>query len=292
MGKAKLNLILAMLIFGSIGLFVKKINLPSAQVALARAVIGCFFLLAVILIGKYKINWSNVRRNLPFLLGSGIVFGFNWMFLFKSYQYTTIANATLSYYCAPIFVMLLSPFILKERLTLPKVLCTLAAMIGMFCIVGTSGEREANHFLGIAYGLVAAGLYAGVVLFNKFLKDLKAVESTFFQLFIAAVALLPYVLLSENLHYFSLGSSGWALLLVIGIIHTGAVYILFFSSIQKLEGQIIALFSYIDPISAIIMSSLLLQEKMTGMQILGGSLIIGATLACEFIGKKANTQKQ
>lgn len=292
MRKAKLNLILAMLIFGSIGLFVKRIQVSSAQIALARAIIGSFSLFIVLFLMKQKINWSNIRKNLPFLLGSGIIFGFNWMFLFKSYQYTTIANATLSYYCAPIFVMLLSPVILKEHLTLPKVFFTLAAMAGMFFIVGAGGEKELHHFLGIAYGLAAAGLYAGVILFNKFLKGLRAVESTFFQLFITSIALLPYVLLSENLQYPALEASGWVLLITVGVIHTGVAFILFFSSIQKFEGQIIAIFSYIDPISAILMASLLLHEKMTGWQIVGGLLIIGAALGCEFIGKKSKQQSR
>jgi RarD protein len=285
MSKSKFKLILAMLIFGSIGLFVKRIHLSSAQIALARAVIGSFSLLVSILIVRQKMNWGNIRKNLPFLLGSGMIFGFNWMFLFKSYQYTTIANATLSYYCAPLLVMLLSPVILKERLTLPKVFCMLAAMTGMFCIVGAGGEKGTSHFLGIAYGLAAAGLYAGVMLINKFLKGLKAVESTFCQLFITSIALLPYVLLSENLQFTALGTSGWILLVIVGVIHTGAAFILFFSSIQELEGQIIAIFSYIDPISAIVMSSLLLHEKMTGLQILGGLLITGAAFGGDFIGK-------
>lgn len=285
MNKAKLNLILAMLIFGSIGLFVKRIPLPSAQIALARGVIGSFFLLMAILIWKLKMNWQNVRRNLPFLLGSGIIFGFNWMFLFKAYQYTTIANATLSYYCAPIFVMFLSPVMLKERLTLPKVFCTLAAMAGMFCIVKTGNQGEASHFLGIAYGLTAAGLYAGVILMNKFLKDLKPLESTFWQLAITSIAMLPYVLLSGHLKYAALDVSGCVLLMIVGIVHTGIAFILFFSSIQKLEGQVVAIFSYIDPVSAIAMSSLLLHEEINGFQILGAFLIIGAAFVSDRIGK-------
>ncbi len=285
MKKAKLNLILAMLIFGSIGLFVKRIPLPSAQIALARGVIGSFFLLMAILIWKLKMNWQNVRRNLPFLLGSGMIFGFNWMFLFKSYQYTTIANATLSYYCAPIFVMFLSPVMLKERLTLPKVFCTLAAMAGMFCIVKTGNQGEVSHFLGIAYGLTAAGLYAGVILMNKFLKDLKPLESTFWQLAITSIAMLPYVLLSGHLKYAALDVSGCVLLMIVGIVHTGVAFILFFSAIQKLEGQAVAIFSYIDPVSAIAMSTLLLHEEINRFQVLGAVLIIGAAFVSDRIEK-------
>jgi RarD protein len=289
MNKAKFNLVLAMLIFGSIGLFVRKIDLSPAQIVLARSVIGSILLLLVILVLKQKIDWRNVRRNLPFLLGCGVMLGYNWMFLFKSYQYTTIANATLSYYCAPLIVVLLSPLVLKERLTLRKVFSVLVAMAGMACIAGTGGEEKANHLLGIAYGLAAALLYAGVVLSNKFLKGLPAVENTFLQLAITSVAMLPYFLLSENLRYPALNISGWAMLIIVGVFHTGIVFILFFSSLQKLQGQTIALFSYIDPIAAIVMSTLLLQEKMAMLQVLGGILIIGAALLSEWSGKEPKT---
>ncbi|NLX92207.1 MAG: DMT family transporter [Firmicutes bacterium] len=290
MKNAKLNLIFAMLIFGSIGIFVRKIGLPSAQVALARGIVGSFFLLLALKVAQQKIGWRTVRRNLPFLIGSGSIFGFNWVFLFKSYQYTSIANATLSYYCSPIFVMLLSPIVLKERLTLPKMLCVISAMAGMFCIART-GEKTGNGlFLGIAYGLAAAGLYAGVVLINKFLKDLTALESIFFQLAIATLAMLPYVLLSENLQFNTLDASAWTLLAIVCVVHTGIAYILFFGSIQKLQGQTIAIFSYIDPMSAIVMSTILLNEKMEALQIIGGILIIGAAFVSERLGKKQKQQ--
>lgn len=286
MQRAKLNLIFAMIIFGSIGLFVKQISLPSAQVALARGVIGSGILLMAFLLRKQKINWSAVRMNLPVLLGSGLLFGFNWIFLFEAYQYTSIANATLSYYCAPLIVTLLSPLILKERLTGAKIFCVASAMAGMFCIAGGEGAAESNQYLGIAYGLAAACLYAGVVLFNKFLKRLTGLESTFFQLAIASIAILPYVLLSQDLRYTALDLRGGVLLAVVCVVHTGVAFILFFSSLPKLPGQTIALFSYIDPISAIILSSILLRERMGFLQILGGILIIGAALVSEWAGRR------
>jgi drug/metabolite transporter (DMT)-like permease len=283
---AKIRLISSMLIFGSIGIFVKWIPLPPTQIAFARGIIGSITLTIAFLLLKQKINWVSVRGNLPFLIGSGCIFGYNWIFLFKAYQYTTIANATLSYYCAPIIIVLLSPVIFKERLTLIKGICILSAIAGMLCITGTGDLLGDGHFIGIAYGLIAASLYAGVIIINKFLKDLPALESTLFQLAITSVAMMPYVFLSGRLRYAALDISGWILLIIIGIIHTGFAFILFFPSIQKLSGQTTAILSYIDPVSAIAMSWIVLHEKMNALQIVGGLLIIGAAFVSELTGKR------
>lgn len=275
-----------MLIFGSIGIFIKWIPLPPSQIAFARGIIGSMTLSVVFLFSKQKINWVRVRKKLPFLIGSGCIFGYNWIFLFKAYQYTTIANATLSYYCAPIIVVLISSLIFKERLTLLKGICILSAMVGMICITGSGDISGGNQLIGIVYGFLAASLYAGVMIVNKFLKNLSALESTLFQLIIASVAMMPYVFLSGRLQFTGLGINGWALLIVIGIIHTGLAFILFFPSIQKLRGQVSAILCYIDPVSAIVFSWIVLHEKLGTLQIVGGLLIIGAALVSELVRKR------
>lgn len=275
-----------MLIFGSIGIFVKWIPLPSTQIAFARGIIGSVALFAAFLFSGQRINWQNVRKNLPVLIVSGCIFGYNWIFLFKAYQYTTIANATLSYYCAPIIVMLLAPLVFKERLTLLNGFCIASAMIGMVCITGAGDISGGNHLTGILYGLAAAGCYAGVVIMNKLLKDLSALETTFFQLVIATFAMLPSVLLSEPLQYAALNLNGWILLVIVGIVHTGLAFLLFFPSVQKLSGQTTAILCYIDPIFAIIASWIVLTEGLNALQIIGGLLIIGAACASELANKR------
>jgi len=281
MNPIKIRLILSMLIFGSIGIFVKWIPLPPTQLAFARGIIGSITLMIAFLFTKQKINWSNVRKNLPFLIGSGCIFGYNWIFLFKAYQHTTIANATLSYYCAPIIVVLLSPLIFKEPLTPLKGICVLSAMVGMICITGIGSASGGDRIIGIVYGLVAASLYAAVMIINKFLKDLSAFESTLFQLVITSVAMMPYVFLSGRLQFAELDISGWALVIVVGIIHTGLAFLLFFPSIQKLRGQTTAILCYIDPVFAIIISFIVLHEKLNALQIVGGLLIIGSAFVSE-----------
>ena len=281
--KFKAYIIAAMLIFGSIGLFVRGIDLPSSEIALFRGIIGSTFLLLSMALLKKKFSWKTLRSNLALLLLSGAAIGANWIFLFEAYKYTTISTATLCYYCAPVIVIMLSPLILKEKLSGLKVACVLASLLGMSFVAGVHNLSASgqNNLLGIAFGLTAAALYASVILMNKFLKGLSGIESSSTQLVIASAVLLPYVLLTEKISFSAFTGQTVLLILTVGIIHTGVAYLLYFSAMQKLPGQTIALFSYIDPITAILLSSLLLGEVMSPLQILGALLILGSTLISE-----------
>ncbi|BBA52094.1 putative transporter [Fusobacterium varium] len=285
---AKLRNVSAMLIFGTIGLFVKNIDLTSSEIALVRGVIGGIVLVVVSLLTKNKVSFKDVKENLLLLLLSGGAIGLNWIFLFQAYKYTTISNATLSYYFAPVFVLLLSPFILKEKLTLKKILCVACAMLGMIRIVGNSGgaAEGRNDFLGISYGLTAAAFYASVVIMNKFLKNLKSLETTYIQLILAAVVLMPYVFTVEGFNIFRMPVPSIPYILILGVVHTGLAYLLYFSSLKELKGQTIAVMSYIDPISAVIISAIFLRERMGLLQIAGGVLILGSTLISELTKNK------
>jgi RarD protein len=257
------------------------------MIALVRGIIGSMFLLIVSYMTRQKISWKVVKQNLVQLVLSGAAMGANWIFLFQAYKYTTISEATLCYYFAPVLVIILSPFILKERLNVIKVICIIGAMVGMFLIVGVeSGATGANQLLGIVYGLIAAVLYATVMITNKFIKNLSGMESSTIQLAIAAIVLLPYILATQKIQFVQLDFRSIALIITVGIIHTGIAYLLYFSAIPKLKGQTIAVFSYIDPISAIVMSSIFLGEKMTMIQILGGVLILGTTFINELCEKR------
>lgn len=291
MKKYKLGLIIAMLIWGSIGIFVRYIDFTSSQIALVRAIVGSIFLIVFSLISKEHLSKEKIKSNLLVLVACGICLGFNWIFLFQAYNYTTISTATICYYLAPIIVMFVSPVLLKEKLTPVKVLCILAAMIGMLCIVGTDkSNMGGNNIVGIIYGLSAACLYAGVVILNKFLKDISGRDSSVVQLSVAAIFLLPYVIFTEKISLTGVSSQSIILLLIVGIVHTGIAYLIYFTVIQKLESQTVAIYSYVDPISAIIMSAIILSESMSLLQILGGILILGSTFISEIYSNKIKSQ--
>lgn len=282
--KSRLMNLSAMLIFGTIAVFVRNINLSSKEIALLRGFIGSIFLLGVMLCSKEKTSFSGIKKNMLLLFLSGIGVGGNWIFLFEAYKYTTVSIATLSYYFAPIFVTISAPIILKEKFSMIKIICVCTAMVGMLCIVGAnSGGAGAgyNHILGIGYGLLAAVFYASVILMNKFIKGLKGVETTVTQLILASLVLLPYVLLTTGFDFSKMTGISYGYLIFLGVVHTGFAYALYFTSLKDLKGQTIAVLSYIDPITAVVISSVFLGEKMTILQIIGGILILGSTFISE-----------
>jgi len=224
------------------------------------------------------------KLNLILLIVSGLTLGFNWIMLFQAYRYTTIANATLSYYFAPIFVLLLSPIVLEEKLTFKKIAYVCMAMIGLFLILSNGQNslgQSYDHLKGILYGLSGAVLYAGVILINKKIKNLSGYETTMIQLMVASIVLLPIVIYQNNIIFSQIDLVSWILILAIGIIHTGIAYLLYFSSIKELRGESIAILSFIDPIWAVIIAVVFLKEGMNVYQVIGGSLILVATFFSE-----------
>ena len=281
-GKAKLSLLSAMLIFGTIGLFVRYIPLPSSLIALSRGCIGTLFILLFLAVKRMPISWPAVRQNIVYLILCGIFIGFNWIFLFEAYQYTSVAIATLCYYMAPIIVILASPIVLHERLTLHKACCVACALIGMILVSGVGQQTETADFTGLFFGLGAAVLYASIIILNKKLSPIAAYDKTLMQLGIASLVLLPYVLATEDVASVVLPPLGLVLLFILGIIHTGFAYTLYFGSLSFLRGQTIALFSYLDPIFAIFLSAVILHEPLTGPGLLGAVLVLGSTCFSEW----------
>lgn len=281
--KAKLQLIAAMFIFGTIGLFVRWIPLPSSVIALARGVSGMLFLLLVMAAKKIPLSKKTIGKNLPWLLLSGVLLGFNWILLFESYRYTSVAISTLCYYMAPILIILASPLVLREKLTVKKLVCVLAALGGMVCISGvlSEGIPAMGELKGILLGLAAAVLYAAIVLANKHIHDISAYEKTIFQLGISVLAMLPYCVLTVSPDDLTFAPNVLWLLLLVGILHTGVTYYLYFGSMEYIPAQSVAVISYIDPVIAVLSSVLILREPMQISEGLGAVLILGAAVASE-----------
>lgn len=285
---ALLRLIASMLIFGSIGLFVRNIPLPSSIVAFVRAFVGVLFLLAVMLCRKTRLSMEAIRKNWIWLLLSGSAIGFNWILLFEAYRYTSVAVATLCYYMAPIIVTLLAPVLLKEKLTVKRLVCVLAALAGMAMISGVFNtvSLSGGAVRGIALGFGAAALYASVILLNKQLRDIGAIDRTVCQLFVSAVVLLPYNLLTCDIRALSATPTALFLLVVVGIIHTGLAYYMYFGAMAHLSGQSIAIASYIDPVVAVLISIAVLREPYDAFTVIGAAAILGAAVASELPQKE------
>lgn len=283
---SRVMLVSAMLIFGTIGLFRRAIPLPSSLIAMTRGAIGTVFLLGVMIARRGRFDKAALKGSLPLLILSGALIGVNWILLFEAYNYTTVPVATLCYYMAPIFVILLSPIVLREQLTRRKVLCTLAALMGMVLVSGvvTGGV---SGLAGILLGLAAAVCYASVMLLNKHLAAVPTFDRTVIQLAVTAVMLLPYVLLTEDVGALTFSGQTLLLLLAVGIIHTGLAYYLYFGGMARLSAQSVAICSYIDPVSSILLAWVFLGERMDVWGWIGSVLILGAALVCDLPARRS-----
>lgn len=269
----------SMVIFGTIGLFVRNIPVSSGELALYRAVLATVTLGAYLLLTKQALPLGKIRKALPLLILSGIAMGFNWILLFEAYKYTTVSVATLSYYFAPVIVTAACPILFREKLHAQQWICFAMATLGIVLITGLGDVQPgSSHITGILFGLGAACLYATVMLLNKGIAGVEGIQRTFIQFLAAAAVLLPYVLLTGGIHVFTLNATGWGFLLIVDLVHTGITYCLYFSTLKALPGQKAAILSYIDPLVAVLVSVLVLGEDMTLTQIIGGLLILGFTL--------------
>ena len=274
----RLMLIVSMTVFGTLGLFVRNIPVSSGELALYRAVLAAGLIGVFLLVTGQKIPFASIKREVPLLLASGVAMGINWILLFEAYKYTTVSVATLSYYFAPVIVTVVCPVLFKEKLTGKQILCFLMSTLGLVLITGIGDVGGGSDLIGILFGLGAAVFYATVVLLNKFIKKVEGIHRTFLQFLSAIVILVPYVLTTSGVTLGGMGAVGWVNLLVVGLVHTGVTYCLYFSSLKELPGQKAAILSYIDPLVAVLISVTVLGESMTLWQVVGGILILGFTL--------------
>lgn len=271
----------SMAVFGTIGFFVRNISVSSGELALYRAVLAALLIGAYLLVTKQKIPFREIGKEVKLLLLSGAVMGVNWILFFQAFRYTTVSLATLSYYFAPVVVTVASTVLFREKLTGMQILCFIMSTLGLVLITGTVGLSGGRDMIGVLFGIGAAFLYATVILLNKFIKNVDGIHRTLLQFFAAIAVLAPYVALSGGSTLGTLDGKGWISLLVIGLIHTGVFYCVYFSSMKELPGQKTAILSYIDPLMAVIVSVAILGEPLTWIQAIGGLMILGFTLLNE-----------
>ncbi len=276
---ASAKMIAAMAIFGTLAPFVRQTGLPSGELALYRALIaGAVIGLYLALRGE-RVAWRQLKVELPLLAVSGAAMGVNWILLFQAYRYTTVSIATLSYYFAPVIVMIACPLLFRERMTRRQVACFALSTLGLVLVIGLGGPAaEQDHLRGILFGLGAAVFYAAVILMNKGLRQTAGLPRTVLQMLAAIVVLMPYVACTGGFHPELLDGTGWVCLLIVGLVHTGLAYCLYFSALKDLQGQRTAILSYVDPLVAVAVSVLVLGEGIGPWQLLGGGLILGCTL--------------
>ena len=282
----RIMLVASMIVFGTIGLFKRNVAVSSGELALYRAIMGAALLALFLLVTRQPIPVAKLKREIPLLLLSGAAMGVNWILLFEAFEYTSISAATLSYYFAPVLVTLVCPFLFRERLGAKQILCFVMSTVGIVLITGSVSLAGGRDLIGILFGLGAAVFYATVILLNKYIKNVQGLHRTFLQFLAAILVLVPYVALTGGVTLAGLDGSGWFNMVIVGVLHTGVAYCLYFSSLKELPGQEAAILSYVDPLVAVVLSVAVLKEPMSLWQWVGGALILGFTIWNEIAPNK------
>ena len=278
----------ALLLFGSNGVVASFISLSSYEIVFTRTLIGSLFLIAVYIISKGKFNaWRNIKH-FVYIIISGVTMGASWMFLYEAYKQIGVSIATLAYYCGPVIVMVLSPFIFRERMTVSKILGLFTVLLGMLFVNGKA-LMQGGFSWGLLCGVMAAFMYALMVIFNKKATSITGLENSIYQVSMSFFTVMIFVSIKQGMTI-SIPPESIFAILFLGVVNTGIGCYLYFSSVQKLSAQSVAICGYFEPLSALIFSALLLQERLTLIQIVGAILILSGSTLGEFFQKPTANQ--
>lgn len=277
----RMKLISVMVLWGSIGLFTRYIALSPIQLAFSRAVLAALMLLLI----NGRRHWSEILSNKGSVLSyglSGALIGVAWVALFYGYTHTSIASAVIIYNMCPVYVMLAAPFVLKEKRSRVQTAVVVLSLIGLVLIVGVP-SLSSDDSMGKIMSGISGLLYAMIVLINRKIKvKLNSNTATAIQMVSASLVLLPFVVGSGFIESLSaLNKEALIMTVILGIVHTGITYSLYFSTYHQMKSIDIVIYSYLEPLFGLLFSVVFLQESLSVIQILGGVLILGST----FIGE-------
>lgn len=267
-------------IWGTVGVCVRFLSISSTFLAFFRAIIGLVFIAGALAVMRRKINWGALKSNLALIAFSGVAIGLNWLFLFQSFLHTSVAVATIFNYLAPIYVVAFAPLILGERFNRHKLFAVILALIGMVCVSGiiTQGMPSGRNAIGILCALASGFFYACAVFANKKMKGITGVEMTLGQLFFAGAVVGIYLLVQGQWAHISLDARSIVIIFIVGVMHTGVAYLLYFSALEVLPAQTAAGYSFIDPLVAIFVSWLVFSQPLDMIGWIGAALIAIATI--------------
>ena len=280
--KARLQLIFTMLLFGTIGTLSRFIDMPSSVIALGRAFFSVLTIILILALRRQKLDWDDIKRNIGWLTLSSVFMCCNWVCQFEAFKYTTIAVSTLCYYMQPVFYILAAAIVIKEKLSPRKLVCVAVAFCGMIFVSGVLQTGfHISELKGVLFGIAGGFFYAMVVLINKYMKDISPVNTTIMQMALVSLIMLPYSAATGGLAAARVTTVGIICLIVLGALHTGIAYIIYFDEVNKLSAQTVGILSYIDPVEAVLLSAFFLKEPLTIWTIIGAIMILGATAVSE-----------
>lgn len=286
--KGYLAVVASMLIWGSVGIFSRKAGQDPLLTVTYRVLFATFALALLEWVKRLRGQtqpWSvpagwRKGRYLALLAFSGLALATNWLFFFKAVATTSLSNAVLSYYAAPVLVAATAPFLLKERLERRTIGAVGLALIGIVLMLYQPGQALTGADLaGIGYGLTAAAFYALVTITSRWLGDLPATRLVLVQTALASAVLLPIVMLSPDLAAAMRATPAAALGLlgIIGVVHTALALVLYFYGLQRVKVQHVGVLAYLDPVSSILFGLLFLGEQPTAWSLGGGALVLAGS---------------
>jgi drug/metabolite transporter (DMT)-like permease len=290
MKKPYLKYITSLLLFGSNGIVASYILLSSVEIVFTRTLIGSLFLILIFVFTKQKAQFWKNRMHLIYLVISGAAMGASWMFLYEAYAQIGVSIATLAYYCGPVIVMILSPMLFGEKLTRAKLFGFLAVLFGMFCVNNQALSQGATIW-GLFCGIMSAMMYAFMVIFNKKAVSVTGLENSMCQLITSFITVAIFLGLHQGFSV-SIEPENLLPILLLGIVNTGIGCYFYFSSIGNLPIQTVAIFGYLEPLSALFFSAVFLGETLSFVQIIGAVLILGGAAFGELFHLKNHRNLQ
>lgn len=273
-----LKFVIALLMFGSNGILAHYISLDSFQIVLFRTFFGCITLLLLMKLCKHPFTFLQHKRSFIFLILSGVSIGISWLFLYEAYQQIGVNIASLIFYCGPVLVMAASPLLFKEKLTRQKMICFMVVFAGII-LINSRALQDQHTKSGLITSALSAFMFACMIAFNKKTSPITGMENAAFQMTFAFLTVLIVVAFKQGLSFY-IPQGDFLPILALGVLNTGFGSYLYFSAISTINVQTVALVGYVEPLSAVIFSFLILKEQLLPLQILGALLItLGAILS-------------
>ncbi len=282
--RAFIKYLSALLLFGLNGIVASHIALNSYEIVFLRTLIGSVLLLFLFLLSKGRFHIKEYKKDTLFITLSGIAMGTSWMFLYEAYQQIGVSLSSLLYYCGPVIVMILSPLIFKEKLTIPKIVGFAIVLIGILLVNGNAVDGNINTW-GLFCAAMSAVTYFFMVTLNKQAKNITGMENSVIQLIVSFLTVGIFMLIKQGI-IIHVPANAWFWVLVLGVVNTGIGCYLYFSPLSKLPVQTVAVCGYLEPLSAVVFAAILLGEKMTLIQVVGAACIIGGAMIGELIKPK------
>lgn len=277
-----LKMVGAMVLAGSIGIFVVESGEPALTVVFYRCLIGGAALLIYCLFAKRNGFNQLTWRTLLMMSLSGVTMAANWVLFFMAYSHASISMVTTVYHVYPFVLLFASAAIFSEKISRRSIGWAICAFLGVVFVAQGKGQGAEMSLVGLGLTMAAMICYAANLLITKHLADVPASLLSLVQLLVGAIVLLPLM----GAGGLGVDMDSWGLLLAIGVIHTGLLYVLLYDAVQSLETSRVVILSFLYPLTALIFDVAVYAVRPDTMQIIGLALITFAVL-----GEKLNFLK-